>query len=357
MFFYKSKNSLLLILLLLLVTVIPTFASAENNTNATSATSNDLHIEMTDDITLEDLAKYLEDPRVLESNDVTVIQDKQISNSSEEIMDGDVNAKPGIIVAKFKLPKEEKNQSNAELGEEDKEKAQLADGGAVFFLELDNDVLYRQVKTRVKLVSFVIPTGGKKPDWWNADLALSAATERNGSYIVEKREDIKWDNPTVGSYTNWVTYYLKDARFWQSVARMTPYFGKVPAGGSLTVFAPNKILLNSKAIGYPYYKDPISQQIMPEPETTTWTKVHSDYRVPWTKKEREEYKDWYRKQYKTNFDFDGYEIHHIRPRAYGGSNDPINLIPVPRDFHRKTVSPWFTGYGAGDNPCADEETE
>ncbi|OUQ86322.1 hypothetical protein B5G50_22380 [Brevibacillus brevis] len=177
MFFYKRKTSLLMILLLLLVTVIPTFASAENNTNATP---NDLHIEMTDDITLEDLAKYLDNPRILESNDVTVIQDKQVSNSSEEIMDGEVNAKPGIIVAKFKLPEEEKSQSNIELGEAGKDKAQSADGGALFSLEIDNDVLYRQVKTRVKLISFVIPPGGKKPDWWNADLTLSAATERNG---------------------------------------------------------------------------------------------------------------------------------------------------------------------------------
>ncbi|WP_188067092.1 hypothetical protein [Brevibacillus brevis] len=152
MFFYKRKTSLLMILLLLLVTVIPTFASAENNTNATS---NDLHIEMTDDITLEDLAKYLDNPRILESNDVTVIQDKQVSSSSEENMDGEINAKPGIIVAKFKLPEEEKSQSNVELGGEGKDKAQSADGAALFSLELDNDVLYRrQVKTRVKLVSF-----------------------------------------------------------------------------------------------------------------------------------------------------------------------------------------------------------
>ncbi|WP_409978469.1 HNH endonuclease signature motif containing protein [Anoxybacteroides rupiense] len=39
-----------------------------------------------------------------------------------------------------------------------------------------------------------------------------------------------------------------------------------------------------------------------------------------------------------------YEVHHIRPREYGGNNDYSNLIPLPSSFHRKVVNPWWTNY-------------
>ena len=38
-----------------------------------------------------------------------------------------------------------------------------------------------------------------------------------------------------------------------------------------------------------------------------------------------------------------YDIHHIKPLAYGGSNDYINLIHLPKATH-KSVTSWWAGY-------------
>ncbi|MBU5444116.1 HNH endonuclease [Paenibacillus sp. MSJ-34] len=38
------------------------------------------------------------------------------------------------------------------------------------------------------------------------------------------------------------------------------------------------------------------------------------------------------------------EIHHIRPRNLGGTNDFSNLISLPKSFHQTIVTPWFSGY-------------
>lgn len=38
-----------------------------------------------------------------------------------------------------------------------------------------------------------------------------------------------------------------------------------------------------------------------------------------------------------------YDVHHIRPLAYGGDNSYSNLIHLPKDLHTKVTS-WFAGY-------------
>lgn len=37
------------------------------------------------------------------------------------------------------------------------------------------------------------------------------------------------------------------------------------------------------------------------------------------------------------------EVHHIRPKEFGGTHDYSNLIHLPEAFHRK-ISNWFAGY-------------
>lgn len=38
-----------------------------------------------------------------------------------------------------------------------------------------------------------------------------------------------------------------------------------------------------------------------------------------------------------------YELHHIRPRAYGGTNDLDNLVPLSTEDHRQYTG-WWSGY-------------
>jgi hypothetical protein len=39
-----------------------------------------------------------------------------------------------------------------------------------------------------------------------------------------------------------------------------------------------------------------------------------------------------------------YDIHHIRPREYGGTNAFDNLVPVLRDVHQNQFNPWWRNY-------------
>ncbi len=39
-----------------------------------------------------------------------------------------------------------------------------------------------------------------------------------------------------------------------------------------------------------------------------------------------------------------YDIHHIIPRERGGTNAFDNLVPVPREYHQRTINPWWSGY-------------
>ncbi|WP_434756483.1 HNH endonuclease signature motif containing protein [Paenibacillus amylolyticus] len=36
-------------------------------------------------------------------------------------------------------------------------------------------------------------------------------------------------------------------------------------------------------------------------------------------------------------------MHHIKPREFGGTNDPANLIPMPKNIHKLYTS-FFAGY-------------
>ena len=42
-------------------------------------------------------------------------------------------------------------------------------------------------------------------------------------------------------------------------------------------------------------------------------------------------------------DLTGYDVHHIIPREYGGTNDYSNLIPLAVSDHR-TVTSWWVNY-------------
>ena len=62
------------------------------------------------------------------------------------------------------------------------------------------------------------------------------------------------------------------------------------------------------------------------------TKVPPAERIPWGGNERAAYiKEWYDRGYPTpEGGWANYDIHHVHPREYGGTNDFDNLVPVPR---------------------------
>ena len=63
-------------------------------------------------------------------------------------------------------------------------------------------------------------------------------------------------------------------------------------------------------------------------------KVPEANRVVWNASKRAAYAKY------LGVDLTGYDVHHIIPREYGGTNDYSNLIPLAVSDHR-TVTSWW----------------
>jgi len=103
--------------------------------------------------------------------------------------------------------------------------------------------------------------------------------------------------------------------------------------------------LNGAGRAYPRVLDPRSGEPITNPGGGL-SKVPVGDRVPWGGQERGAYiKDWYDRGYSTpEGGWGGYDIHHITPREYGGTNDFDNLVPVPRSVHQDEFNSWWRDY-------------
>ena len=70
-------------------------------------------------------------------------------------------------------------------------------------------------------------------------------------------------------------------------------------------------------------------------------------RVSWDLNARGKYiKEWYDRGYTTpTGGWDKYDIHHIKPREFGGTNDFWNLVPVERTTHQKEFNEFWRQFG------------
>lgn len=105
------------------------------------------------------------------------------------------------------------------------------------------------------------------------------------------------------------------------------------------------VVRNSRGEPYPIIIDPRTGEPIPAPKEKL-TRVPVEKRSPWDKEHRAAYiKEWYDRGYKTpEGGWIKYDIHHIRPREYGGSNDFDNLVPIERDLHQKLLNEWWRNY-------------
>lgn len=77
---------------------------------------------------------------------------------------------------------------------------------------------------------------------------------------------------------------------------------------------------------------------------TNWTKVSNSV-PPLTSTERGAYIKQYIDTYgDPKIDWSLYDIHHIKPREYGGTNSFDNLMPVLRNPNHYNITSWFRGY-------------
>jgi hypothetical protein len=89
--------------------------------------------------------------------------------------------------------------------------------------------------------------------------------------------------------------------------------------------------LNRAGTAYPNIVDPRTGRPIAFPEGDL-VRVPKAERVPWGLKERGDFiAEWYRRGYPTPpGGWARYDIHHVRPREFGGQNHFENLVPVER---------------------------
>ncbi|PTV52288.1 RHS repeat-associated core domain-containing protein, partial [Pseudomonas putida] len=96
---------------------------------------------------------------------------------------------------------------------------------------------------------------------------------------------------------------------------------------------------------YPKITDPRTGRSIPFP-TQIDGKVPLSHRVPWGASERGAFiKGWYDRGYATpRGGWGEYDIHHIKPREYGGDNKFWNLVPVQRKTHQEMYNKFWQEY-------------
>ena len=96
---------------------------------------------------------------------------------------------------------------------------------------------------------------------------------------------------------------------------------------------------------YPSVTDPRTGNEIPFPSGDI-SKVPKDQRVDWDGYTRHDFiKEWYDRGYgDLPEDWSKYDIHHILPREYGGTNDFDNLVPLLRESIHKLFTKWWAGY-------------
>jgi RHS repeat-associated protein len=104
------------------------------------------------------------------------------------------------------------------------------------------------------------------------------------------------------------------------------------------------IAVNRKGNSYPQVTDPRTGQPIHYPGDGLPI-VPKEDRVQWGGKERAAYiKQWFDRGFaKPVGEWSEYDIHHILPREYGGSNDFANLVPILRDVHKQFTA-WWRSY-------------
>ena len=131
-----------------------------------------------------------------------------------------------------------------------------------------------------------------------------------------------------------------------------------------TIEDSNSKHLNSKKIEYPDIIDIKTGKklefpegdlnIIPEEERVNWYRSQYEADMHRTTPgeilcKKDFIDEWYKQGYETpEKGWSEYEIHHIKPKEYGGSNSFDNLTPILRDIHRKYLNPWWRFFG-GDN--------
>lgn len=110
---------------------------------------------------------------------------------------------------------------------------------------------------------------------------------------------------------------------------------------------PPSATINRAGMAYPEVIDPRTQEPIPFPEGELKI-VPKENRATWTREGKNRYafiKEWYKREYEEpTGGWQNYDIHHIKPLEYGGTNDFNNLVPVHRGTHQDEFTRFWRNF-------------
>lgn len=215
-------------------------------------------------------------------------------------------------------------------------KQETSDSGIVFSRYLTSNLDTRKVEHYIEYVGNI----GFPPEKVNVTNRLETTASRDGGVAlfwgIEKNPNMKEGDKLVS------TAEAKTRFFRGTIDAFVVTDGLISDNHKESS---DKVLFNFAAMPYPEYADSHSGKKNHEP-STSWSKVKNP--VSWTSEDRRDYIAWYVDTYgDPGWKWSDYDIHHIRPREYGGTNDTSNLMPVPRSIHQLLITPWWVSYKNG----------
>ncbi|MEW9700932.1 HNH endonuclease signature motif containing protein [Paenibacillus sp. SI8] len=184
---------------------------------------------------------------------------------------------------------------------------------------------------------------GTPPASVHYDLVLANSTSQNGAYSEYDNSASTLSQIYVGKqiYTEFPVF---SSYYWDFAIGLVSFDSE----GAPYLPAPiegeyNLGLANGKGLSYPVYTDSLQGKVMSKPQYSNYLPVGN--KVSWTSTDRQNYINWYTQWYGTpSGGWTQYDIHHILPRQFGGTNDYSNLMPLPKWYHQQTVTPWWSNY-------------
>ncbi|PAE87797.1 HNH endonuclease signature motif containing protein [Shouchella clausii] len=224
---------------------------------------------------------------------------------------------------------------------EDKDDVRAQSGGYVQvqttldFNATDKTVTYgARISQLVGTRPVVLITGG----------TLYSSNSYNGTFSRVSHHTKEFTGPQIrigASYKK--SYKVPSSKYFiTDYVSTAGWIGKAPLTEKTSI---GPFLTNKKAALYPQYYNSHNKRYMPAPARADMKVVPADQRTKRDPKIINKYQKWYIGQYgDPKIKWESYDIHHIIPLKYGGTNAMNNLIHLPRDFHQKKVTPWWSAY-------------
>ena len=199
----------------------------------------------------------------------------------------------------------------------------------------------------INLKSTITSIVGTKPSIIKTGYHLYHSKTLEGTYtkVGGSGYDIEWTgaNIYVGK-THSKDYKVLATNF--RMAKATSTAGWTGLGVKTSSDSSKPVLANKKAKIYPSVKNTHNGKTMARPTKANMPVVPKENRVPWDSSvQRGIYIAHYIGTYgNPPWKWVDYDIHHVIPREYGGSNANSNLFPLIRNVHQKVLNPWWSAY-------------